>query len=897
VTTEVLKFSPGLGAQAGACTIKTDWVDTVKAGLGANRRVRCYYDPAGGPDASVSGTEFLIVSASGEMQMTAGNITYLGKLSGVTKQTAVDLSTGSAVLRIEGNGEWAQGSLGLPGADTLFHMTANMAAGAGVAIKRGTMLKAPIMLDAGTGPLSVPLSAGMVHKFRLCDWSTGARVVVGTAEFSQREPNVVMEHPWQAQAYGDMRLMRVPDGQAIVWGTGGDAYIFAGDNLISNPVTNGEADAPLQSVEIRAKPYGGRWPSYPYRGGFNMATDTMAPPPHTIELLDENDNIIDVIEMYSKRDANNTPGSGWPVNDERLKQDWSSGDPVQCTWTCRQVHAWFSHQPKEHPLRAHFLPGVKPAAVDPMNVSGFATENDYWPVITDNYPQNGMGLYRVCPKWSRGQNTGLDTTIIDTYQKQINREGYITQAIGYGFEPAATGKHTVFMSPGGSRVDRGAYAHPYVMWATNPTGNRIHGSVPWRELVHHWTMNYFNHGSHYFTDVYLGKSIPKDRVLAGDICYDGAYYGSANFRPDMDNSAVHLLCYANAQHHTDTPALPYRDKNGRMFSNEFNRDLLHSIPTAAVATYLLTSPRHVLNARHSFTSHVLCTWDFTHGFNKDDFLIRAHAWHMWQFSNIWVDANNHVDGFTLDEIEEMWGRHLEQVYDAVMPEYLAQNTMYGVTLKRYGVHLKQQDLGNGTHTLVPNADLNSKVFYAGQAFMHMKQSGSYDKMRARSPKCQAVIDLYINCLNTFAIGVFLDAEGRPDRYDGWQTYPEFPFVSGQGMVSKPMTFAGGIANLPASWDGVYPAQGSDDWIHFSNGEMQIADNVVDGVNTKHYRAQWLYIMRDYFPELVIPRLDQAIAKVDGWYAQVEAARPDVYWGYRFAMMGEFFPPAQVGAPT
>lgn len=889
--TEQLKFSPALGAQAGACATKIDWANAVQSGLGPTRTVRCFHDPAGGADPVATGTEFLIVGATGAMQMVAGNITYLGKLSGATKQTAVDLSTGTAALRMEGRGEWVQGSLGLPNADTLFHVTANIAAGVGFAFKKGAGVKAPMFLDSGTGPLSPVPGAGIVEKFRLCDWSTGARVVVGTAAFTQREPNLVMQRPWMATEMGDVRQMRVPDGAGLVLGTGGDAFIFAGDYLLANPVINSQASVPLQQVEVRCKPYG-RWTGFPFKGTFNIATDTTVPPAHKIELLDANDNIIDVIEMYSTRDASSTPGSGKPVNDPSLCQVWDRTDgqpfkPVQPWWNCMMVHAWQSHLPKVHSLASHLLPGVDDESVDPSNVAAFDADPDQWPTITDNFLWNGLASYKIAPKWSRAKDGGLDTALIDATFSQPARENYVTQAIGYGFEPGSTCKHTWYMAPGGSRNDRGGWPHVAVSFMTKPNGARPHGNVPWREMWHHWTMGYFNHGHHYNVDVYRGYSIPKARILAGETCYNDTYYagGNENFRADLDNSAIRLLAAGNAVHGTY-----FLDKNGRSFGNQWSRDILHNQSTAALGAYLTVSPRHVLAARHSFTAAITAAFDMSQGITKGNFMVRSHAWYMWQMANMWIVANEHPDGFTTDEIEEMWGRHLEQCYDLAMPEYLAQNTVWGVTLKRFGIHMDFIPKQGGGFTLQQAADLNSKIFYFAQAYLLMKQSGSFATMIARSPKCKAVLETIMQCLTTYAVGVHLDANGVVDT--------ESPYGSGlPNGLRWPTTTGNTIADIPADWIAFCDPAGPLDFIHQRDGSYS---GYLDAINTTHFRSQWLWMVRDFFPEYSFPRLTQGITKLDSWYATVKQKRLDGtgwQWHYRFAMMGKFNAPALVGPPA
>lgn len=890
---------------------KIDWSSTFMSYLGNDRRIRLIRDAnANAADPATTGTEFYNVGVTGNMKVQSGNISGFGTLTGATVKQNADISTGATVLRIEGNGNYVEYTVGLPGSGKEFIIGENLTnlVNSGIAFATSAGTKAPPELDSGTGPLSPIPTIGIVEKFRFCDWRSGSRVVVGTAPFSVREPNLVMQHAWMSREMGDVRQVRVPDGQGIIFGTGGDAFIFAGDYLLANQVLNSETAQPLQQVEIRAVPYG-RWTTFPFRGDFNIATDTTVPGAHKIELLDGNDNIVDVIEMYSTRDVNNTPGSGKPVNAADQNQVWDPYQPpgyygpgsaanpgipkpVQPWWNCLMVHSWQSHMPKKHSMASHFLPGVEDDALHPSNVAAFDADPEQWPVITNNFLQNGLGSYKVCPKWSRAPDTGLDTADLDTHFVQFSRENYITQAIGYGFEPGSVCKHTWYMAPGGSRHDRAGWPHIAVVYMSAPNGVRVHGSVPHRTLWHHWTMGYFNHAHHYHTDVYRGYGIPKPRILAGETCFNDTYYngGNESYRPNLATSAIRLLAAGNGNHPWDSSTY-YFDKNGRSFTNQYTRDVLHNFSTSAIAAYLTVSPRHVLNARHSFTAAVTAAFEFTQGVGKESFLTRGHAWYLWMLTNTWMVGNEHPDGFTALEIEDMTARHLEQCYDLAMPEYLAQNTVWGVGLKRFGIQLGAFPIeGSSNYQLKPTTDQDPKIFYFGQVFLLMKQSGFWEKMCTRSPKCKAVLESMMEWLATYAIGVYVDTNGRADYIP--------PYESGiaSGIPAWPVMSGNTVAHLPASWLAFSPVDGQKDLIHNPDGSL---NGYMDGYNTTHFRAQYLWILRDYFPEYTFLRHTQAINVIDGFYNFVKQGvlnGTGPQWHYRFASMGKFKVADYIGAP-
>jgi hypothetical protein len=893
-------LSSGLKTSTDPQNTKTGFSTKVYELLGNNRRLR----------GTRNGVEFLNIGSTGPLTFSRGNIIDgFGTLSGTTTRNAADLSTGVCLLILEGNGESITFTLGLPGSGKDFTLPENPTGNpdVGFAFTPQSGLRAPVLLDSGTGPLSTAPTAGMVTKYRLCDWSSGSRVVVGTREFKVREPNIVMEHAWQAREYGDVRRYRTSELEPLVWGTGGDSYVVGGDVLIATALINETTGQPLVQAQVRMAPdTAQRWNTWPFKGAFNPAIDTLVPPAHKIEWLDANDNIVDVTEMYSTRDANNTPGSGWPVNDPRLQQDFDAGNaPFQGWWDCTKTHDSWSHRPKRHSMALHLCPGVTSRALDQRNVTSFDADPQNYPPITDGINANGLGWLRAAPKWSRKKDTGFDTTTIDLKLADPAQSHYISQAIGFGWEPGATGQKTHYRAPGGSRKDRGPWDSPTIRYISDPNGVRPHGAVPNREIIHHWMMNEFNFGHHYFRDVHRGISLDKAKVKNGDCCYNDDYYasGSQDHRPDLGNNAIKLMVYGRDDPYSNRTKLK-RDKNGKIFAGEFAPDINHNNYTSAYYGYLFASPRHVLDTRNSFDCATTAAYDFTQGFAPTEFLTRGHFAYLWQLINTWIVANDHPNSFSTRDIEEMTARHLEQVYNGVMPEYLAQNSVFGVSLKRFGHAWLEEAVSidpltvtdinpfgsppapNRAFRLHPASDFNSKSFYFGPAMMLAKQSGFFAKMHAYSPKCGAVLDLILTSLSTWAIGVFVDANGRADKVGG--------FVESYN-VNPAFYFAGGVENLPPDWGVLCPPRGMD-WIREIDGQNT---SYPDGTNTQHFRAQWLWIMRDFFPEYTFPRLQQAITVVDGFYQQVDdqANAGGWYWHFLFEFMGQYKAPDYLGAPT
>jgi hypothetical protein len=873
----MLEFSSTLATMLGNATTKLAWSNAFIAGLGSSRRLIC----------TRNGTPFIDVALTGAITTAGGNITGFGKASSATVQEAADLSTGPCLLRIEGNGNYVQGTLGLPGSGADFILSANPTATSGIGIGATTKILAPATMPSGTGPAAPDLDANAITAFRLWDYSVDENSPIdrGTVQLNVRDPDIVMDRPYMAQDIGDIRVMRVADGAGLVLGTGGDCYKFGASTLSMNAAANSEANVPLHQFEGRCKPHG-RWANWPFRGNFNIAVDTLIPPAHKIDLLRADGTVIDVIEMYSTR-VNNVPGTGWPVNSVRMKQDITIA-PVQPFWTCGMVHVYQSHQPKMTSFAQHLITPMRDDGLfHPKNVSERASSPQAWPLISGDQTYMGMGAIRVAPKWSRKIEGGLDTTIVDTAYAQVNTDQHIAQWIGYGHEPGAIGGQTVYTGYGGSRHDRGPFDTTMQTWITFPNGTRVHGAVPNRTMALHRMLNFFNLHQHFYTDVERGVGIQKSKVLNGEICSQDTFYagGSEAFRPDLDNNGVRILAAQNKG------ASGPLDKNGRRFTQEQSRDYLHSNSNAAIGAYIGRSPLHVRGAAHSFVAHVLCAFDLTQSFRRWEFLTRQHAWFEKAFVEMWVVANNSPGGFSSNEIEAMWQRHLERMHDVIMPYYLSGTDVWSVTLRNLGMGSEIITLDSGVKQINFNED--SKSCYMGEPLMLMKQSGAWDVMYAKSQKCAAMMDLIVSSLIKYTTGPIVDANGVGiDKY----YYDKLPTISNATMASVDLMNA-----ALSDWGKVYPPDGQMDWIRGTDGVIGSQNNNfgIDGTNTMHYRAQALFILKD-FGFASGARIDAAIAKVNNWYSQVHTgflAGQNNKFDFRFLMMGIHTAPDFVGPPV
>lgn len=145
------RFSTALQTLLNAETDKASWLSRLISSFGATRTATIKHAPAANQNASASdawssGTTVGTLTFSGAMTSADGAITSLGSVASSTLSDA-NLSAGAAVLRIEGNGHWMQGTLGLTGSGREFVLTGNLTATSGIAFS-SVSISAPASLPA-----------------------------------------------------------------------------------------------------------------------------------------------------------------------------------------------------------------------------------------------------------------------------------------------------------------------------------------------------------------------------------------------------------------------------------------------------------------------------------------------------------------------------------------------------------------------------------------------------------------------------------------------------------------------------------------------------------------------------------------------------------------------------
>lgn len=875
------KCNTALANTLAGATDKTDWGNKLKTALGPTRVMRWFKDnDAAATDPFATGTEILSVPLTGEMQLKAGAITGFGVTGAPTIRVISDLGVGSSVLRIEGNGNFVEYSLGLTGSGKDFMLNQNITNTSGIGFTKSARIQPVRFLPSGTG-----LTAPSVHPktpvgFRVWDYANEVSpVLTGTGYCNVRDDDIVLDVPFMAHQFGDIKVMRCADGAGVVFGTGGDCFRFAMRTYSMNSEINNDASEPIHAWRINAVPHG-RWNSWPWELNFNQVTDTMAPNAFKIEVFAADGTTLDWFEMDSTR-VDGVKGTGKPINHANQLMNHNLA-PVQPYWTCTMALIGESHSPKENAFFRHICPGVEAEAIHPRNLAIFANANEQWPIITQNqYSLDGLGNHKVSPKWARMYNGGLDTSIVDTYMAytQITRENFRTQWMGWGFEPGATAQHTWYNGPGGPRADRCFWTDMLVRYATAPDGVRMHGAVPYKEMMKAQMYGYANLGCHLLTNLERGLGPDKKRTLNGEFSLNDQYYNSPQ-RPLINNrysqlSAKSGTSYANASQ--------YKDKNGRPFTHEYSKDQHHGLMSGADHAYTLRSVHGIIEAMHSFHFMKMIYPEYGKTFTPDIFLVRQSGWYFGNHVKCWVAGSQHSTLFSSAEIEDSLAQFLEKMYDVMYPIYNS-DTINGHALRNLGTCMVATTT-DGVTTINPVTD--SKAFYYGQMFVMMKQTGLWDIMKNRSAKCKWSLETMLLCLARQAVGSFIDSNGRADNNSAY---------------SPPYSSSSTNFVHPTDWGMLIPPSGLYNYIRKPDGTIGgkvsgYETNSPDTYLTKHLKAQYLLILPRFFPEYTIPRLAEATNIMLAFHAEVSDSANTRYWTYRYSYFGFINAPDYVGPPV
>lgn len=838
----------------GLASTKLQWCNAVVNRFNGARTVSIIsYPTQADADAETNGVVAVTGSNSGNLASVAASIIDLGTLENITFNQPIDLNVGVNVLKIEINGYFIQGTIGLAGSDCDWIASENPADGKGLGFMN-ISISPPVLMPSGLGA-AAPMGAlpETPKTVELHDWTDPANpVLVGSLTFNDRKPDLVFDNPDMQAAAGDIGVTQ--STESIIFGE----FEFGATLFTHNAGLNeDDPTKPVYQVLIGCKPYG-TWATYPAMDTFDPAVNVTFPQPFKMVIKTMDGTVAHTHEM----------SDGLPINSPAVSMVRSDTTVIRPWFNCWMMLPWESAKMKMSVKATKFFPGVVDDAMRPSQATFADAVNGPFLLMNGNGTQlNATAHWKAAPEWpmdSSDNNYAInDPYLIDingTYTGGVGsptRKSY--RAIGWNYEPGSVSCHDWYTGPGGPRFDRAFIPTVLAYVVTNPTGVRAQGNVSYRDLARAWNLAYFNHSHHQIRDVKTLETLPDEQVINSEWSHTHAYYGGLTTYV-AGGTTRHVDIRSLSSGGTTAGLDTLRDKNGHLPFDGWGMDYLHNYCQPGWATLLFNSGMHLVSAKYRHHNGIMCQLGDVRA-NKDPngwFLTRQHSWRWLHASMMWALSTNHPLGIRRDLIEGRWQQEMEAIYDYVVvpatdPNHPNYNSLANQAWRNFGMTVKDNIKIDGTHQMWMWS--SALTFYTSHALQFMKVTGSWDAMRAKSAKCAAALDFIIKCMDTYSIDFILDTDGRAEAYI---------------VVSETVPTSTPITSIPSSWADwaatIHPKTGVEDWITDPDGTARVYERD----NTQHLRAQYAFIRRDYFPEIPNARLAAACAKYQDFYDRVAA---------------------------
>lgn len=637
---------------------KLQYSNAIKNALGPDRRLRCKRDAnSSAANPWATGVEFLNVGSVGELKIEGGNVTSFGKLRDTQISQDSLLDSGACVLRLEGNGHWLQGTLGLTGAGKEYSLPANFIGSQGVACA-DIGIKAPRDMASGTGPKAPNKDPKTPSYFIIENLTDIGNPVTSRVNFDKRLPNLVFQDAEVADNMGDVRVtLNNSIGRLGEFEVGGILFSM-------NPVVNSVPTEVLHQVLIGFKPTEANWPNYPTSSGYIDAVSDTFMPPFKIYLYAVDGSLLHTFQM---RD-------GLPINDPSLGVNYTETKPSRPLLTCAAMLPWQSRKPKLSSKAAKYFAGMEEDVLRPT-LSRFKTAyNMALPPIGGSGNVNALGHWFAVPKWPQAPAT-LDFSNNDPYLWPTteeyapygnNRTVGIHLSIGWGYEPGSYALHDRYTGPGGIRSDRAFIPQTLCAYFTDPVYTRPYKNETIEELTDHWNLAYFNHPQYFITDLTSFATIPAKEVMNSEWSFGrGTYYGgNASYTPGGKDTTIPMFALG-ASGATNTM---YRDKNGRWPWNGDAYDHLHNYWTPGWTGLMFNSPMHAYASMHRSLTSILTqlAQTGTSGHWKGMFMTRQHTWRLEHQLMGWKLAADHPLFINKVDFEKRLQEELEAIYREIV---------------------------------------------------------------------------------------------------------------------------------------------------------------------------------------------------------------------------------------
>jgi len=848
---------------------KDDQSKFLASQLGPNRVVRAWRDPS--PTAkfpSLTGEEIINVSTDGALSFKSGVIVSLGRSVKTNKILAADLTTGACVMRIEGNGFFVQGTLGLVGTGEFdFMLEENPDPARGLAFGNSVVISGPEYIPTDSTVKLYKRRRQSPYRIRAYNHSNPhSPQLMATCVIDTIEPPLVMEDPVMAAELGDTMPYR--SGQDAPF----DNFVMGAHMFISRPENTEVGDVQLEELFIGFA-YRGPFTTYPMNETFIKRLMSFNLPACKFHVYDEDDNELKVFEM------NDTMA----INDRRLNSGnthrggRNSLKALFPQFNCAMALVWRNTMPRKTDFAKKLYPGM-------LNYrhsmsKGYYSLQSVEPLITGgagNAGANGLGHWFAMAKWPQPDKPQpINDPYLDSGLNSVYSAGSNAWAMGWGYEPGAYGGHNWYTSPGGPRSDRSVISSALAMYLTYPDGVRLQDNIPTRELIEHWNLNSFNHSNHFYQSPSLLDIPPHDELWSDKWGMDGTYYG--NYYRDK------AITISGDQREGTTPNA--FDMDGHMYLAGWGRDPLHNYTNRGWGAMTFRSPLMVVGSMFD-TMTTLMIHQLPQRDPRSNYGVRTMAWHWSHFSIAWKLGTKHPRyGFSQARVEDLFGKVLAVLYEKhTKPVYIdMEDSAYARGIRQLGLALvsKGSSFGESGGRL---------GLYMGHTLQVYKQTGFWHRMCGLDPRYKAALEGVVKQLDTFVLGNIVYAKGL-----GYMYFNDI----GDGV---------NLDTIPANWTAWYdrlkndPAWDEQDWvteIEIEKGVRTVSFKSNKDVSYNQFE-QWARIHRDYFPEIAHPDLEAANAEYDR-YAQIVTdkvlAEPDLQkrrwidYFYRYPGVSPFKGPA------
>jgi hypothetical protein len=683
-------------------------------------------------------------------------------------------------------------------------------------------------------PTAPALPANAPVTYELYDYSTTPAVLASTITLNKQEPDFVPQDAVYAMERGAAAWHRCTD--ALTFGD----FKFGAHLFVSHAGNTTSGTQPLLEVVISIQ-RAGDWKGYPFSADYDKKRHVVFPKPFKIVAKDAAGNIVHTFQMHDNL----------PINDPSLFQGsplWAEGKTNRPKVCAGMVLPWWNELPRRSASLEAMYSGITEDGMRPSAAKSHFSVLGCEPQITGGY--SGWSLNSLAniwvnkewpmPKGSYWPEAGKGDPYFNYNDTCMDgRSAFMGPWIeGYRYEPGSRTTHNWYCAPGGPRFDRAFVPSQIALFMTDAFGKRQDG-VSYSTMAYEFSLAYCNHPNKFVTDATTLFLRPDADLLESKLYFTGNYYGDGG-----PNGPDAIALNANQR---DGSNDSHFDVEGTMPFHGWGRDSLHDYATAAHAAIAIQSPMMMILSKFDTTTAFMSHGGPDRsGVGSDgdggNYLVRDMAWDWLHQVLAYKMAANHPLGFKQEDILNRFSRHLEAIHRDILTPIQTGNIPawrkhYFEGIVRFGQPISESNGNWEFHG-------GGLAFYLGGVLMYLKQSGMYAELQQRGGKAYEALMFTIRNACQYAFGLF--SQTKATMFSN----PWFP---------KNYKFADG-SDIPADWKelSLLREDQKADFNTDSNGNMLNGDRDV----SVHPTIQFIYVMRDFYPEIEHPWKEDAIAKVD-----------------------------------